>query len=161
MPDLLRAGTQWLLRGYGDDDRIVYGTGDVVPQQHICTRAHELLQRDDIAYLHVRSAKYNCYQARIERGELEPVMQRGIVQCMGGGDGNRARHVRHAVMNDAVHLIGGVGMGGGVRGLETAALIDGNIDKHGALFHARQHFTADELGRGCAGDEHCADHNVG
>lgn len=67
MPDLLRTGTQWLLRGYGDDDRIVYGTGDVVPQQHICTRAHELLQRDDIAYLHVRSAKYNCYQARIER----------------------------------------------------------------------------------------------
>lgn len=67
MPEIYRAATEWLLRGYGHDDRIVYGTGAVTPKQHICTRAHELLQREDVAYLHLRSAKNNCYQCRIER----------------------------------------------------------------------------------------------
>ncbi len=67
MPALFRARTEWLLRGYGHDDRIVYGTGAVTPKQDICTRAHELLQREDIAYLHMRSAQYNCYQVRIDR----------------------------------------------------------------------------------------------
>jgi hypothetical protein len=67
MPAIYRATPDWLLRGYGRDDRIVYGTGAVTPKQHICTRAHELLQRSDIAYLHMRSARNNCYQLRIER----------------------------------------------------------------------------------------------
>ncbi|WP_048646556.1 DUF1203 domain-containing protein [Nitratireductor soli] len=67
MPELFRARPDWLLRGYGHDDRIVYGTGAVTPKKDICTRAHALLQRDDIAYLHMRSAQYNCYQVRIER----------------------------------------------------------------------------------------------
>ncbi len=31
-------------------------------------RAAELLTRDDIAYLHMRSTPNNCYQYRIERG---------------------------------------------------------------------------------------------
>lgn len=67
MPDLFRAGTEWLLRGYGHDERIVYGTGAVTAKKDICTRAHALLQRDDVAYLHMRSASNNCYQVRIER----------------------------------------------------------------------------------------------
>lgn len=67
MPEIYRAATEWLLRGYGHDNRIVYGTGAVTPKQHICTRAHELLQREDVAYLHLRSARNNCYQCRIER----------------------------------------------------------------------------------------------
>ncbi|WP_163271949.1 DUF1203 domain-containing protein [Chelativorans alearense] len=67
MPEMLRASTEFLLRGYGADDRIVYGTGAVTPKQHVCTRSHELLQRPEVAYLHLRSAKNNCYQCRIER----------------------------------------------------------------------------------------------
>jgi hypothetical protein len=67
MPAMFRARPDWLLRGYDHDDRIVYGTGAVTPKQHVCTRAHELLQHPEIAYLHLRSAQYNCYQARIER----------------------------------------------------------------------------------------------
>jgi hypothetical protein len=31
-------------------------------------RAEELLARFDVAFVHVRSAKYNCYQCRIECG---------------------------------------------------------------------------------------------
>ena len=57
----------YIVRGYGADDRIVYGTGAVTPTQSICGRAHELFERDDVAYVHVRSARNNCYQCRIER----------------------------------------------------------------------------------------------
>ena len=57
-----------LLRGYGADDRIVYGTGKVIPTEEIESRAAFLFQRPEIAYLHLRSASNNCYQCRIERG---------------------------------------------------------------------------------------------
>ncbi|MBP2238473.1 hypothetical protein J2Z31_005010 [Sinorhizobium kostiense] len=65
-PAILTASTEYLLRGYGADERIVYGTGGVVPQARIEERAEELLTRPDVAFVHVRSAKYNCYQCRIE-----------------------------------------------------------------------------------------------
>jgi len=58
---------QYIVRGYGADDRIVYGTGAVVETAKIPERAAELFQRDDIAYLHVRSASNNCYHCRIDR----------------------------------------------------------------------------------------------
>ena len=64
MPAILQATPRYILRGYGPDDRIVYGTGSVVPTHEICTRAHELLQRREIAYLHIRSASNNCYQVQ-------------------------------------------------------------------------------------------------
>jgi hypothetical protein len=61
------ASPDYIVRGYGADDRIVYGTGAVVPTAEIAGRAEELLARDDTAYVHVRSARNNCYQCRIER----------------------------------------------------------------------------------------------
>ncbi len=67
MPDIFKATPDWILRGYGHDDRIVYGTGAVTATKDICTRSHDLLRRADIAYLHMRSARNNCFQARIER----------------------------------------------------------------------------------------------
>ena len=57
-----------LLRGYGHDDRIVYGTGKVIPPGDIEAEAAVLLARPELAYLHLRSATNNCYQFRIERG---------------------------------------------------------------------------------------------
>ncbi len=65
---MFRDTPDYILRGYGADDRIVYGTGGVVPTHRICGRAHELLEREDVAYVHMRSARNNCYQLRIERG---------------------------------------------------------------------------------------------
>ena len=67
VPPILTTSKDYLLRGYGEDDRIVYGSGAVVPVENINSRATELLQREDIAYVHVRSARNNCYQCRIER----------------------------------------------------------------------------------------------
>jgi hypothetical protein len=67
VPAILTTSKDYLLRGYSADDRIVYGTGAVTPVDAIDARAAELLERSDIAYVHVRSARNNCYQCRIER----------------------------------------------------------------------------------------------
>lgn len=68
VPEILHQSARYLLRGYGNDDRIVYGSGKVVPQPRIEIYARELFRNPAIAYIHVRSATNNCYQARIERG---------------------------------------------------------------------------------------------
>jgi hypothetical protein len=67
MPAMFRERTGYLVRGYDRNDRIVYGSGSVVTPDALDARAAELLARDDIAYLHVRSGSYNCFQCRIDR----------------------------------------------------------------------------------------------
>jgi len=67
LPEILSA-PDYILRGYGEDDRIVYGTGAVTPTAAIAARAEELLADPRVAYVHVRSARNNCYQCRIEKG---------------------------------------------------------------------------------------------
>ncbi len=66
LPAML-ASAQYILRGYGPDDRIVYGTGGVVPTPDIAARAADLLSRPEVAYVHVRSAANTCFQCRIDR----------------------------------------------------------------------------------------------
>lgn len=61
------AAPDYILRGYGPDHRIVYGTGGVVATATIPARAADLLADPGVAYLHLRSARNNCYQCRIER----------------------------------------------------------------------------------------------
>ena len=57
----------YIVRGYGRDDRIVYGTGRVTATDAISETAAKLLGDAKIAYVHVRSASNNCYHCRIER----------------------------------------------------------------------------------------------
>ncbi len=66
IPPALASAT-YIIRGYGADDRIVYGTGQVVATETIPERAAALLEDPAIAYVHVRSASNNCYQCRIDR----------------------------------------------------------------------------------------------
>jgi len=66
-PELFLARERMLVRGYGTNDRIVYGTGQVVPTKDLAAVSVELLARDDIAYLHLRSSADNCFHCRIER----------------------------------------------------------------------------------------------
>lgn len=65
-PMLTSAG--YILRGYGADDRIVYGTGAVVPTDRLPEEAARRLEDPRVAYVHVRSARNNCFQVRIDRG---------------------------------------------------------------------------------------------
>lgn len=66
LPEML-ASPDYIVRGYGADDRIVYGTGGVVATGAIPARAGALLDDPRVAYVHVRSARNNCYQVRIDR----------------------------------------------------------------------------------------------
>lgn len=61
------ASPDYIIRGYGANDRIVYGTGAVVPTKDIPSEAAARLADPEIAYVHVRSARNNCYQVRIDR----------------------------------------------------------------------------------------------
>ncbi len=68
-PDLppMFNSASYIVRGYDAAQRIVYGTGGVVPRDQITARAADLLSLADIAHVDVRSAANNCYHARIRR----------------------------------------------------------------------------------------------
>ena len=66
IPPML-ASADYIIRGYSADDRIVYGTGRVALTTEIETEAEKLFADPKVAYIHVRSARNNCYQCRIDR----------------------------------------------------------------------------------------------
>lgn len=72
LPERERSGPGRILRGYGADNRIVYGTGIVVKNEEIEERAGAILARDDVAYVHMRSAANNCFTLRIDRAKNNP-----------------------------------------------------------------------------------------
>lgn len=65
LPAML-ASPEYILRGYGADDRIVYGTGRIIPTDAIPLEAATTLADPRVAYVHIRSARNNCFQVRIE-----------------------------------------------------------------------------------------------
>lgn len=66
VPEILESPS-YIVRGYGPDDRIVYGTGAVVSTLFLESEASNRLADPRIAYVHVRSARNNCFQVRIDR----------------------------------------------------------------------------------------------
>lgn len=66
LPGML-GSPDYILRGYSGDHRIVYGSGAVVPTDRIAKEAEARLADPRVAYVHVRSARNNCYQLRIDR----------------------------------------------------------------------------------------------
>ncbi|WP_171209248.1 MULTISPECIES: DUF1203 domain-containing protein [unclassified Ruegeria] len=67
MPEILTSSPDYLIKGYGTNDRIIYGTGAVTPTDQISAKIDEIFARPDVAYIHIRSARNNCYQARVDR----------------------------------------------------------------------------------------------
>ena len=67
LPAMFRGYARMLVRGYGRDDRIRYGTGRVVDIGELDATCATLLGDPEVAYLHLRSAANNCYQCRVER----------------------------------------------------------------------------------------------
>jgi hypothetical protein len=67
VPQML-ASHRYIIRGYDNCHRIVYGSGQIVTTAEIPSAAAAMLDDPSIAYVHVRSATNNCYQCRIERG---------------------------------------------------------------------------------------------
>ena len=68
IPPMLAKRKAHLIKGYGANDRIVYGTGQVVDSGVLEAEVERVLERADVAYVHVRSAVNNCYTCRVERG---------------------------------------------------------------------------------------------
>lgn len=66
IPEIL-AAPDYIIRGYSAENRIVYGTGAVVPTASIPAEAEARLSDPRVAYVHIRSARNNCYQLRIDR----------------------------------------------------------------------------------------------
>ena len=66
VPEILRS-PHYIARGYDGMERIVYGTGRVVPTPEIGEYALSLLSNSEIAFVDVRSAANNCFQCRILR----------------------------------------------------------------------------------------------
>jgi Protein of unknown function (DUF1203) len=58
---------RYIIRGYGADDRIIYGTGQIVQTPEIPAAAAAMFENGKVRYIHVRSASNNCYHCRIDR----------------------------------------------------------------------------------------------
>lgn len=66
LPEMLDSPA-YIVRGYGLNERIIYGTGSVTPTEDIQAKAVSLLEDDRVAFVHVRSASNNCFHVRIDR----------------------------------------------------------------------------------------------
>ncbi|OUS08301.1 hypothetical protein A9Q96_02250 [Rhodobacterales bacterium 52_120_T64] len=69
LPPILQSSNDFLIKGYGADDRIVYGTGVVVARDKLIAQSEHIFATPKVRYIHVRSARNNCYQCKITRGE--------------------------------------------------------------------------------------------
>lgn len=67
VPPILRSSATYLLKAYGADNRIIYGTGQITPKSNVEPYVRTLFDRDDVAYIDVRSAVNNCFLTRIPR----------------------------------------------------------------------------------------------
>ena len=69
IPAILTTSPDYLIKGYSKDERIVYGTGAITPTDEITARLDAIFADPTVAYIHIRSARNNCYQARVDRGD--------------------------------------------------------------------------------------------
>jgi hypothetical protein len=67
LPPVLTTSPDYMIKGYNTADSIVYGTGAVVEKELIHSRIAEIFADPVVAYIHIRSARNNCYQARVDR----------------------------------------------------------------------------------------------
>lgn len=67
LPAILNS-PDYIIRGYSTKNRIVYGTGAVVATESLMAAAEARLVDPNVAFVHIRSARNNCFQCRIERG---------------------------------------------------------------------------------------------
>lgn len=67
LPAMLAGRPRMLVKGYGSDDRIVYGTGAVIAGDAIEVACRGMFDDARVGYIHLRSAANNCYQARVDR----------------------------------------------------------------------------------------------
>lgn len=68
LPPVVATRERFLVKAYGHDDRIRYGTGRITPVPELAARCEALLAEPDTAYVDLRSAANNCFICRVRRG---------------------------------------------------------------------------------------------
>jgi len=68
LPPVLTARDSFLIKGYFATERIAYGTGATLPAAEVPAAIAAILARPDVAFVDIRSARNNCFQARAIRG---------------------------------------------------------------------------------------------
>ena len=68
-PEVLTTSPDYLVKGYSADDRIVYGTGAITPTPELADRIAAIFADPAVTAIHVRSARNNCYLARVDRND--------------------------------------------------------------------------------------------
>lgn len=69
MPPCVQGGEDRLLKGYTPDNRILYGTGAIVPPRDIAASCEDILSNGKVAFVDVRSSRNNCFTFRVTRGD--------------------------------------------------------------------------------------------
>ena len=67
LPNLFKTNKELLIRGYDDQDRIIYGTGQVTSLNQIESAITDGFKNEEIDYYHLRSASNNCFQIKVTR----------------------------------------------------------------------------------------------
>ena len=65
-PEGFLARPEMMLRGYDAAERIVYGTGGIVPTGELVSRAAAIVAAPNVVCVHARSATNGCFQCRID-----------------------------------------------------------------------------------------------
>jgi len=66
-PDYFSSREGVLVKGYTDQQRIKYGTGEIVAPERLKEACARILENPEVAYVHVRSSTNNCYQCRVDK----------------------------------------------------------------------------------------------
>lgn len=68
LPPVLDGRADALVKGYGADHRIIYGTGAIVKIDQLKAACETILSNAKVAFVDVRSSRNNCFTFRITRG---------------------------------------------------------------------------------------------
>ena len=69
LPTMFEDWEHVLVRGYDENEHIVYGSGQIVKKSDMTSIISTAFKtQENIAFFHVRSAGNNCYECRVERG---------------------------------------------------------------------------------------------
>ncbi|MCR9137563.1 MAG: DUF1203 domain-containing protein [Alphaproteobacteria bacterium] len=68
LPLVMTVRPRFIIRGYTSDERIRYGTGDVVETADVPEACEAIFADPEVSFIHVRSVQNNCYFCRIDRG---------------------------------------------------------------------------------------------
>jgi hypothetical protein len=68
LPEVLKTARDYLIKGYTADERIFYGTGEVVTQADLEMAFATRLEDPRVAFVDIRSSRNNCWIARARRG---------------------------------------------------------------------------------------------